>query len=264
MGRGKVQLKKIENKVNRQVTFSKRRNGLVKKAHEISVLCDADVALIVFSNRGKLSEYSSDTSMENPSKKSMEKILEKYERYCYAEKRLTLNNDPDSQDNWMLDYAYLKSKAELLQRNHRHYLGQELSSLNSKEIQGLELQLDTSLKSIRTRKNQLIQDSIAELQKKEKAMLEQQNMLEKKIKEKGKNIAQVQQTQLQQLPPLPHDHEAGSSDTSSFLLQSPPLAPHFYNMGGEYQGEVDGEEGRNYLYPTLQSIYPSFMGFFSN
>ncbi|KAL2926780.1 Floral homeotic protein APETALA 1 A [Bienertia sinuspersici] len=62
MGRGRVQLRRIENKINRQVTFSKRRSGLVKKAHEISVLCDAEVALIIFSHRGKLFEYSSDSS----------------------------------------------------------------------------------------------------------------------------------------------------------------------------------------------------------
>jgi hypothetical protein len=59
MGRGPVQLRRIENKINRQVTFSKRRNGLLKKAHEISVLCDAEVALIVFSTKGRLYEYSS-------------------------------------------------------------------------------------------------------------------------------------------------------------------------------------------------------------
>ncbi|KAL5725778.1 hypothetical protein ACHQM5_008884 [Ranunculus cassubicifolius] len=58
MGRGRIQLKRIENKISRQVTFSKRRSGLLKKAHEISVLCDADVALIVFSVKGKLFEYS--------------------------------------------------------------------------------------------------------------------------------------------------------------------------------------------------------------
>ncbi|KAL6587579.1 transcription regulatory region sequence-specific DNA binding [Orobanche minor] len=61
MGRGKVQLKRIENKISRQVTFSKRRSGLLKKAHEISVLCDAEVGLIVFSNKGKLCEYSTDS-----------------------------------------------------------------------------------------------------------------------------------------------------------------------------------------------------------
>ncbi|KAF2311082.1 hypothetical protein GH714_019409 [Hevea brasiliensis] len=53
MGRGRVELKRIENKINRQVTFSKRRNGLLKKAYELSVLCDAEVALIIFSSRGK-------------------------------------------------------------------------------------------------------------------------------------------------------------------------------------------------------------------
>lgn len=61
MGRGKVQLKRIENKINRQVTFSKRRSGLLKKANEISVLCDAEVALIIFSTKGKLYEYATDS-----------------------------------------------------------------------------------------------------------------------------------------------------------------------------------------------------------
>jgi MADS-box transcription factor len=61
MGRGKVQLKRIENKINRQVTFSKRRSGLLKKAHEISVLCDAEVALIIFSTKGKLYEFATDS-----------------------------------------------------------------------------------------------------------------------------------------------------------------------------------------------------------
>lgn len=56
-----MQLKRIENKINRQVTFSKRRSGLLKKAHEISVLCDAEVALIVFSTKGKLCEYATDS-----------------------------------------------------------------------------------------------------------------------------------------------------------------------------------------------------------
>ncbi len=59
MGRGRVELKRIENKVNRQVTFAKRRSGLLKKAYELSILCDAEVALIIFSNRGKLYEFCS-------------------------------------------------------------------------------------------------------------------------------------------------------------------------------------------------------------
>lgn len=59
MGRGKIEIKRIENLNSRQVTFSKRRNGLLKKAKELSVLCDAEVAVIVFSSTGKLYEFSS-------------------------------------------------------------------------------------------------------------------------------------------------------------------------------------------------------------
>ncbi|KAL7233437.1 hypothetical protein ACSBR1_017122 [Camellia fascicularis] len=70
MGRGRVELKRIENKINRQVTFSKRRNGLLKKAYELSVLCDAEVALIIFSSRGKLYEFGS---------AGMTKTLERYQ-----------------------------------------------------------------------------------------------------------------------------------------------------------------------------------------
>lgn len=58
MGRGKIEIKRIENNTNRQVTFCKRRNGLLKKAYELSVLCEAEVALIVFSSRGRVYEYA--------------------------------------------------------------------------------------------------------------------------------------------------------------------------------------------------------------
>ncbi|KAG5001482.1 hypothetical protein JHK87_022554 [Glycine soja] len=143
MGRGRVQLKRIENKINRQVTFSKRRAGLLKKAHEISVLCDAEVALIVFSHKGKLFEYATDSCME--------KILERYERYAYAERQLVAN-DSETQGNWTIEYTRLKAKIDLLQRNHRHYMGEDLGSMSLKELQSLEQQLDTALKQIRTRR----------------------------------------------------------------------------------------------------------------
>jgi hypothetical protein len=59
MGRGKVQLKRIEDKISRQVTFSKRKGGLMKKANELAVLCDVEVALLIFSDRGRLYEFCS-------------------------------------------------------------------------------------------------------------------------------------------------------------------------------------------------------------
>jgi MADS-box transcription factor len=59
MGRRKIEIKRIKNPTSRQVTFSKRRGGLLKKAHKIAVLCDAEVALIIFSSTGKLFEFAS-------------------------------------------------------------------------------------------------------------------------------------------------------------------------------------------------------------
>ncbi|KAI0497663.1 hypothetical protein KFK09_020896 [Dendrobium nobile] len=154
MGRGRVQLKRIENKIKRQVTFSKRRSGLMKKAHEISVLCDADVALIVFSNKGKLCEYSTDSSMD--------KILERYESYTYAER------------------AIFSSEAD-----------PQLDTLNNKELQHLEQQLESSLKNIRSRKTDLMLNSISELQNKEKMLKEQKKNMEEIIaKAKAKALAQ--------------------------------------------------------------------------
>ncbi|KAG6532582.1 hypothetical protein ZIOFF_006431 [Zingiber officinale] len=63
MVRGKTQVKKIENPASRQVTFCKRRGCLLQKALELSVLCDAEIGLIVFSARGKLYEFASYRSL---------------------------------------------------------------------------------------------------------------------------------------------------------------------------------------------------------
>nr|GEZ07403.1 K-box region and MADS-box transcription factor family protein [Tanacetum cinerariifolium] len=62
MGRKKVEMKRIEDKHSRQVTFSKRRTGLFKKARHLSALCDVDVAVIVFSSHGKVYEACSGTA----------------------------------------------------------------------------------------------------------------------------------------------------------------------------------------------------------
>ncbi|XP_074339234.1 MADS-box protein FLOWERING LOCUS C-like isoform X5 [Apium graveolens] len=62
MGRKKLEIKRIEDKSNRQVTFSKRRSGLFKKAKQLSILCDVPVAALIFSNTGKLYQFSNSNS----------------------------------------------------------------------------------------------------------------------------------------------------------------------------------------------------------
>lgn len=63
MARGKVQMRRIENPVHRQVTFCKRRMGLLKKAKELSVLCDADIGVIVISPHGKIYDLATNGSV---------------------------------------------------------------------------------------------------------------------------------------------------------------------------------------------------------
>ncbi|MQM06022.1 hypothetical protein Taro_038839 [Colocasia esculenta] len=216
MGRGKVQLKRIENKINRQVTFSKRRSGLLKKAHEISVLCDAEVALIVFSTKGKLYEYSSDSRMEM--------ILERYERYSCAERELAAAN-VELQGTWSIECGKLKAKVESLQKSQRHLLGEDLEQLNIKELQHLEHQLEGGLKHVRSRKNHLLFDSIADLQRKAKILQEQNTTLGTMLKEKETAVASLAlqaRWEEQQQNQVATSGSSSSPPPSSSLTDLPP------------------------------------------
>ncbi|VFQ68513.1 unnamed protein product [Cuscuta campestris] len=175
MGRGRVELKRIENKINRQVTFAKRRNGLLKKAYELSVLCDAEVALIVFSNRGKLYEFCSTSN-------SMLKTLERYQKCSYGTLEVNRPNRDNEQSSYK-EYLKLKGKYESLQRYQRHLLGEDLGPLSIDEIEHLEHQLDTSLKHIRSTRTQMMLDQLSDLQTKEKLWLEANKTLESKLEE---------------------------------------------------------------------------------
>ncbi|TQD78236.1 hypothetical protein C1H46_036181 [Malus baccata] len=53
MGRVKLKIKRLENTNGRQATYAKRKNGIMKKANELSILCDIDIVLLMFSPTGK-------------------------------------------------------------------------------------------------------------------------------------------------------------------------------------------------------------------
>ncbi|XP_027334664.1 MADS-box transcription factor 1 isoform X3 [Abrus precatorius] len=160
MGRGRVELKRIENKINRQVTFAKRRNGLLKKAYELSVLCDAEVALIIFSNRGKLYEFCSSSSML--------KTLERYQKCNYGapEANVSTREALVLELSSQQEYLKLKARYEALQRSQRNLMGEDLGPLSSKELESLERQLDSSLKQIRSTRTQFMLDQLSDLQRK--------------------------------------------------------------------------------------------------
>lgn len=83
MGRKKIQISRITDERNRQVTFNKRKFGVMKKAYELSVLCDCEIALIIFSSTNKLYQYAST---------DMDKVLLKYTEYNEPHESLTNKN----------------------------------------------------------------------------------------------------------------------------------------------------------------------------
>ncbi|KAM5555010.1 agamous-like MADS-box protein MADS3 [Rosa sericea] len=181
MGRGRVELKRIENKINRQVTFSKRRNGLLKKAYELSVLCDAEVALIVFSSRGKLYEFSSAGSMTQ--------TLERYQRSSFSPHDNTTKRETEC---WYEEVSKLKAKYDSLLRTQRHLLGEDLGPLSVKELQNLEKQLEGALTQARQRKTQIMIEQMEQLRKKERQLGDLNLQLRDKLQREGENLKAIQ------------------------------------------------------------------------
>ncbi|XP_028771965.1 agamous-like MADS-box protein AGL9 homolog [Neltuma alba] len=201
MGRGRVELKRIENKINRQVTFAKRRNGLLKKAYELSVLCDAEVALIIFSNRGKLYEFCSSSSML--------KTLERYQKCNYGAPEPNVSAREALELSSQQEYLKLKARYEALQRSQRNLMGEDLGPLSSKELESLERQLDSSLKQIRSTRTQFMLDQLSDLQRKEHMLGEANRSLRQRLEGYQLNPLQLNPTAEEmgygRQPPQPQD-----------------------------------------------------------
>ncbi|CAL5330682.1 unnamed protein product [Camellia sinensis] len=186
MGRGKIEIKRIENANNRQVTFSKRRAGLLKKAHELAILCDAEVAVIIFSNTGKLFEFSSagmnrTLSRYNKCLDSSETALVEHEeeeheeegnfllykdyatpisRFCHAVSLVSVIQvyviskgfPPQEGKQEFEEVDILKDEIANLKVKQMQLLGKDLIGLSLKELHHLEEQLNEGLLSVKEKK----------------------------------------------------------------------------------------------------------------
>ncbi|KAF5463047.1 hypothetical protein F2P56_018996 [Juglans regia] len=159
MGRGKIEIKMIENRTNRQVTYSKRRNGIFKKAQELTVLCDAKVSLIMFSTSRKLHEYTSPNTTTK----------EIYDQY---QKALGIDLWSSHYEKMLEDLKKLKDTNNRLGREIRHRLGQDLNGLNLLELHALEHKVSTSVDVIRARKLHVIKGQTDKYNKKIKNLEE--------------------------------------------------------------------------------------------
>ncbi|XP_051150905.1 floral homeotic protein DEFICIENS-like [Andrographis paniculata] len=147
MARGKIQIRRIENQTNRQVTYSKRRNGLFKKAHELTVLCDAKVSIIMISSTQKLHEYISPST-------TTKQMFDQYQQATGI-------------DIWNTHYEkmqeHLKKMKEInrnLRREIRQRMGESLNDLGYEQMVNLIEDIDNSLRLIRERKYKVISNQI--------------------------------------------------------------------------------------------------------
>lgn len=166
-------MRKIENPTSRQVTFSKRRNGLLKKAYELSVLCDAELGLIVFSPKGKVYEFSSTC---------MQKMLERYEKCSEGSNKTSTEKEQDIQC-LKREIANMEERIEILESTQRKMLGEELASCGLKDLDQLESQVERGLRNIRARKTEILVIQIEQLQRKERISREENVFLRKKFVE---------------------------------------------------------------------------------
>ncbi|XP_062115924.1 agamous-like MADS-box protein AGL16 [Humulus lupulus] len=172
MGRGKVELKRIENPTSRQVTFSKRRNGLLKKAFELSLLCDAEVGLVIFSPSGKLYQYASH---------DMDRSIVRYRS------EMGLLGSADNQRSrtfefWRTEIEDMKRSTETMEGNLRNLAGEDLSTLGMKELKQLERQLKIGVERVRSKKRRIVSEHINYLKRRRRALIEENTQLQKKVK----------------------------------------------------------------------------------
>nr|AII30316.1 MADS-box flowering locus C [Cardamine hirsuta]AKC05614.1 flowering locus C [Cardamine hirsuta] len=171
MGRKKLEIKRIENKSSRQVTFSKRRNGLIEKARQLSVLCDASVALLVVSSSGKLYSFSSGDNLV--------KILDRYgKQHADDLKALDLQSKA-------LNYG---SHHELLDLVESKLVASNVHNLSVDSLVQLEEHLETALSVTRAKKTELMLKLVETLKAKEKLLKEENQVLANQMENKGGDV----------------------------------------------------------------------------
>lgn len=168
MGRGKIEIKRIENATNRQVTYSKRRTGIMKKARELTVLCDAQVCIIMFSSTGKYHEFCSPGT-------DIKGIFDRYQQAIGTSLWI------EQYENMQRTLSHLKDINRNLRTEIRQRMGEDLDGLEFEELRGLEQNVDTALKEVRHRKYHVITTQTETYKKKVKHSYEAYKNLQQEL-----------------------------------------------------------------------------------
>uniref|UniRef100_A0A0E0LEG2 MADS-box domain-containing protein n=1 Tax=Oryza punctata TaxID=4537 RepID=A0A0E0LEG2_ORYPU len=196
MGRGKIEIKRIEDATRRQVSFSKRRAGLLKKAHELAVLCDAQVGVVVFSDKGKLFDFCSKPV-------SLMELIHRYEITTAGNNRLQKANRDDEQ--MLMEITRLRSENDQLEASLRRQTGEDLSCVATVDdgLSQLQLQLESALSKVRERKDELMRQQLEDMRRMQQTVHEQNNFLCLMMSENWTSPASGEASAMEALTVLP-------------------------------------------------------------
>ncbi|XP_047324422.1 agamous-like MADS-box protein AGL12 [Impatiens glandulifera] len=157
MARGKVQMKRIENPVHRQVTFCKRRTGLLKKAKELSILCDAEIGILIYSAHGKLYELATNGTMQG--------LMDKYVKTTAGAGSSETTVDGKAKEKQEIDM--LKNEIDFLEKGLRYMFGVGSGTMTLDEMNTLEKNLEVWIYHVRSAKMDIMFQEIQLLKNKE-------------------------------------------------------------------------------------------------
>ncbi|KAL2343873.1 hypothetical protein Fmac_005158 [Flemingia macrophylla] len=100
-----------------------------------------------------------------------------------------------------------------MQECHRQMMGEELSGLGVKELGNLENQLETSLKVVRLKKDQILTNEIKELNQKESLAHQQNVELQRQI-----NLIRKENAELQKVIEAKHRKEDTATSNPSYTV----------------------------------------------
>nr|CAB3493204.1 unnamed protein product [Digitaria exilis] len=143
------------------------------------------------------------------------KTLERYQRYIYSSADAAVPSSDEMQNNYQ-EYVKLKTRVEVLQHSQRNLLGEDLAPLSTSELDQLEIQVDKTLKQIRSRKTQVLLDELCDLKRKEQMLQDANRVLKRKLDE----------VEAEAPPPSQLPWQGGSSD--AMLSDGPTQPEHFF------------------------------------
>lgn len=154
MGRNKIKIERIKHDRIRQVTFYKRKKGLLKKAIELSLLCEADIFLcvgeknnnnrcLVYSSFGDVQGYlqnyifNDNVSKDLVSNVNYESLFsnDKEDKSCFDDNDLgismNINDNNDENKNIISNITDINNKKEFLNIKRESFENMSFSNFNN-------------------------------------------------------------------------------------------------------------------------------------